>query len=423
MTAVRQAAPVEHAAGRETADLLIDAGRLSELVGAPVRATRLRHKPGLSTVGVLLPQDATVLGWVQATRADHLDKLRNALRRAADRGQQVHVLRVPDAGAELHLAHGDLGTDPRLQRGLDALRTAYPCVREAVADGALTVLRYNPTRRLVLRRQEPGQDPCVIRVTAHRQHAVGRVPAALAEAGLPVVQPLPGRGGFPSRRVSAWPWYGTGHLGAADLDPADRLAAARETGAALARLHAATHLLDGAHPPFGGAAATVADDPHAVLGPLVGDLAQLDRCAADRMADLVHRLATRTGAMGPVPELVPVHGDFSADQVLVGGPGGDGIRLIDFDRAGVGPRALDLGSFAAVELLEKGASLDDLPLTGGLLEGYRAAGAVVPTTEELRVWTARALLARVSEPFRAADPDWVDGIHRRLDQVGEVLAR
>ena len=40
----------------------------------------------------------------------------------------------------------------------------------------------------------------------------------------------------------------------------------------------------------------------------------------------------------------------------------------------------------------------------------------------LRTWMARSLLARVTDPFRAADPDWLDGIHRRLDQVEEALS-
>ena len=41
-----------------------------------------------------------------------------------------------------------------------------------------------------------------------------------------------------------------------------------------------------------------------------------------------------------------VHGDFSADQVLVNGAA---VRIIDFDRVRTADPAMDLGSFAAVE--------------------------------------------------------------------------
>lgn len=434
MSAVPQTPPVP--SGRETADLLVDSALLSDLVGAPVRASRLRHKPGLSTVGALLPASPrnipdprtargkkVVPGWVQATRPDHLDKLRNALRRASDRGQQIHVSRVSYAGGELHLAHGDLDTDPRLQRGLDAVRSAYPSVRQPLAAGALSVLRYNPQRRLVLRRESPGREAVVIRVTAHKQREVGRVPAVLAAAGIPVVEPVPVEAVRRSRRVSLWPWYGIGHLGDTGLGPAAEGSAAQEAGAVLARLHRASHLLEGAGAPFADVTGTAAET-RGLLGPLVRDLAHLDVWAADRMAVLVGRVAERTDALDPA--IGPVHGDFSADQVLVGGPAEDGIRLIDFDRAGSGPLALDLATFAAVELLEAAPTtrrIEDLALTGDLLAGYRAGGGTVPPAHELRTWVARALLARAVEPFRAADPGWVDGIHRRLDQVGEVLRR
>ncbi|TSE14487.1 phosphotransferase [Arthrobacter sp. KBS0703] len=49
---------------------------------------------------------------------------------------------------------------------------------------------------------------------------------------------------------------------------------------------------------------------------------------------------------GAASEYVLVHGDFSADQVLVGG---SEVRLIDFDRARIGAAEADLGSFAAAE--------------------------------------------------------------------------
>ena len=68
--------------------------------------------------------------------------------------------------------------------------------------------------------------------------------------------------------------------------------------------------------------------------------------------------------------------------------------------------------------------VDSLPLTGAILTGYAEtpASLLVPPDEgSLRTWVARALLARATEPFRAGEPDWLEGIHRRLDQVEAVL--
>ena len=125
-----QRASADLAAQRASADLLIDQDRLSEILGRQVRATRLRFKPGLSTTAVLL--DASngqgAPGWIQASHPAHLDKLRKAVELAQQRGQRVHLL---EAGGLL-IAHGTIDTDPRLQKGMDALRSVHPSITEAV---------------------------------------------------------------------------------------------------------------------------------------------------------------------------------------------------------------------------------------------------------------------------------------------------
>lgn len=401
---------------RASADLLIDSGRLSELVGRDVRATRLRFKPGLSTTAVLLdPAGRTAPQWIQVSHDEHLDKLRNALDRAEKRSQRVHLVRT---GA-LTVAYGDIDTDPRLQKALDGLRELHPLVGEAVTMGDLQVLRYNPQRRLVVRREIEGAEPQIVRLTADPQRGVARALAAYAGAGVPVVQPLPDHPLSGNRRVTVWPWFGRG-----DLAEVAAPEAAEAAGRALARVH-------GDHPSGAHQLGTSADsglpsdtlpDAGEALQCLVGDLAAIDTGAAARMGDLVARLTDRLGAGSWEPG--PVHGDFSADQVLVGRPGEEPVRLTDFDRAGHGPLLTDLGTFAAAELLSgQGVDgLDELPLTGALLAGYAQARDARPIEPgDLRVWTARALLARVIEPFRAADPDWQEGLHARMDQVEQVL--
>lgn len=411
--------------GRETADLLIDSARLSELVGRPVRATRLRHKPGLSTRAVLFDAASDCPpGWVQVTYREHVDKLRNARRRAGERGQHIELREVPSslAGGDLLLAFGEIDTDPRLQRGLDIVRETYPSVHDALALRRLSVLRYNPQRRLVLRSGAPAGQPQVLRVTADKQRDIHRRLAVLAEAGVPVLQPLADRNARRSRRVTRWPWYGTSDLQNASPEDAHRYAAA--AGRALAALHA-VHVHDARLDPV--------SDPALELTALVADLRRIDADAAERMRLLVTQVSTRLSSQAW--ESGAVHGDFSADQVLVAGPVGsseEGLVLSDFDRIGVGPLPMDLGTFAAAELLARGTAsvvgsgvgrdaLNDLPLTSAVATGYAQARPGSGSAAE-PAWVARALLARASEPFRDGVPEWRELVHDRLDQVQEVLS-
>ncbi|USQ81966.1 phosphotransferase [Ornithinimicrobium faecis] len=396
---------------RASADLLIDASRLSELVGREVRATRLRFKPGLSTSAVLLDAASeTAPQWIQVSHDAHLDKLRKALEKARERAQRVHLIRTGD----LTIAHGTIDTDPRLQKGLDGLRELHPFVSEAVTMGDLQVLRYNPQRRLVLRREIDGRDPEIIRITAHKQATVDRSLAAYDAAGVPVIHPDTSRALAHNQRVTVWPWFGRGDLSSLPTESGVEVAPA--AGAALAHLH--------------GSAVPGDDVPEPVsaLRAISNDLRAIDPEASARMAQLVARfsdhLVAREWASGPL------HGDFSADQVLVGRAGEDVVRLTDFDRAGQGVLTADLGTFAATELTERGGGtrfdgLDSLPLTTALLQGYVEAQVCpsVPTDEaSLRPWMARSLLARVTDPFRGADPHWLESIHQRLDQIEELLS-
>lgn len=386
-----------------TAEVLLDRDRLSDVVGRPVRAVRLRHKPGLSTTAALVadvPDTAgVVLGWATVSHAGYRDKVSNAVRRAAERGREVTVRPVHGAGDDLLLTFGRIDTDPRLHRALDAVRPVLPSVDAAVADGRVTVLRYNPHRRLVLRVNR--SVPLVLRATATKVPSPDRLLRSLHRAGVPVLRPVRVEDLPTTSRTSVWPWFGAGTLATA---PGPRRMAAG-TGAALARLH-------GVRPSRALPRWTRQGEEDALAGQ-VHALTRLDEDAASTMAGLCGRVLDRL----PERPAVTVHGDFSADQVLA--DPWHGVRLTDFDRAAAAPAAADLGSFAAVELLPGGTGPDGL--TEGVLEAYAAAGGAPVPEAELRVWTARALLHRVHEPFRQGDPQWRDRVAARLEQVREVL--
>ncbi|OMG15227.1 phosphotransferase, partial [Actinomyces naeslundii] len=155
---------------------LLDADRLSELLGQPVRADRLRIKPNVSVL-VSLTERSTGLtsGWARLLWPVSHSKAAQAERLAASLGlDQAPVTRGADG--DLLLQSGPVHTDPKL---------AEP-MADAARQGVLgpwkagDVLRYNPSRRLVLR-----DGSTVLRVRTRPGDPADDVHRALAEL-LPV---------------------------------------------------------------------------------------------------------------------------------------------------------------------------------------------------------------------------------------------
>lgn len=133
---------------------------------------------------------------------------------------------------------------------------------------------------------------------------------------------------------------------------------------------------------------------------------------APRAAHVARRVLA---VIGRRDALARIHGDFSADQVIVQDDGG--VAIIDLDRAGIGDPLHDLATWAADGLAAgaaPGAALGDVG------EGYRAAqgGEDQP---DLRMLAAGALLQRAVEPFRLRRPEWRADAERLLAQA-ELLA-
>lgn len=390
------------------ATLLLDPRRLSEVVGRPVRATALRHKPGLSTLAVLLDEADAVLGWVRVATREHWPKLQKAAERAASRagGERVRLLR-PEP--ELRLAWGPPSTDPRLAAPLRR-------VRERGLPGAdVSLLRYNPCRRAVLRvgaRTLPHGvvGPLALRVHAAPTSSTVRAARALADGGLSVLAPLIDTDDPLTRdhsgKTSVWPWLD----GPGDLAATGDVATAHAAGAALAALHGRGQGLlphDLGLPRHDAAA--LARRRQVVVVALTG----LDRELGRWAEGLVARIATPDPGAGPVL----LHGDFSADQVHPGD--GSGVRLLDPDRLGTGDPRLDLGSFLAWERISGSPDAVGRALLAGYTEAAPGAGWVAPGA--LAPWVAHALSVRLLEPFRAARADWREATAGRLDDLDRVL--
>ena len=137
--------------------------------------------------------------------------------------------------------------------------------------------------------------------------------------------------------------------------------------------------------------------------------------SAAKLADRIRRQLGGNQADGTVAQ---VHGDFSADQVLVSGTE---VRLIDFDRSRGGSPESDLGSFAAVEEIShwRGTAVTTQH-TQYLIEGYiQAGGRLRPAAVDS--WAAVRFFANIVDPFRDRRPDWAGEMSRHLDRAVELI--
>jgi hypothetical protein len=376
--------------------LVLDPGRLSELVGREVTATRLRPKPGVSTVASLVDPAGMPWGWVRTLTGAAVAKAEKARRRAAEVGLADSLGEAELAGRDTLVQWGPLATDPRLAIALARLDLTQ-----------VQVLRHNPLRRLVGRVQ--GHD-LVVRITdsAHRDRLT-TVVSHLADRGVPVVVPaasvpaeLPrGRG------VTWWPWVeGTD---ASALEPTDPGAddVLRAVGQAVGRLHAVDASGTTGLPTRGWS--EVRDAATASVQ-LLEAVAPGTAASARRVLDQLPRHPPAVDRGGPAP-LVVCHGDLSLDQVLLRPDGGP--VLTDFDRAVLAPAVLDHATFAALDLVEGRSSL------GPAGDGYAAVTGERPSAPG--AWVAAVLLSRVAEPWRRQVPGWAGETVRRALLAGRAL--
>ncbi|MFF0990267.1 phosphotransferase [Kocuria nitroreducens] len=416
---------------------VLDPGRLTELfgheLGGPLRTGHLRYKPGVSVVARVDVESTGSVHWVAAYAPDGggRDKLEKVLARAGraprnGRAAPVLVADVPGRTGQ-RLAVGTIGTDPELRRALAVLGPDRAQGLGRPGDPA-RLLRYNPRRRAVLTDADDHGAGPVTKLTAGPSPADPLLLTRLAAAGLPVLTPVPVPGLPVSPHVLHYPWFGDGDLAAHAVVPggAGHSAlvheAAAAAGTALAELHVRGPSL------LGSARVGAPLDADRKLRSVAADLSALDPRSAARCARagraVAEALAGRTGAPARL-----LHGDFSADQVLVrrsGRPDPPELRLADLDRVRTGAAADDLGGFLAVELLGAGAGTptgpDGLPLTGALLRGYEA-GATLPPRPDILAWAAFHVLARSMEPFRSTAADWRERTDRRLALAERLVAQ
>jgi len=388
---------------------------LSAHLRRPVRVHRryLRYKPGTSCVlgADLDGPDGVQPVFVATRRAGSVAKL-EALAQAAPAGTVLAFDRQAGLLAATSSADSTLPALAPLADRADR----EGLLRELVPDlhaGRLSTLVHKPYRRWVGKLEAGGDARAVLRA-----YPAGGLAAAVAPVAALAAQPTrtPQLLGTAPRRALA----AVEHLPGTPLDrlleaPGAHGGVLRSAGAALATLHSSrVSGLPRLHPEVEADAVLAAARQVTALLPDVAVDAHALAC------DLAQRLAAQPGAAAPV------HGDFSADQVVVGPDGG--VALIDLDAAACGDPAVDLGGFTAALVAAAWLRADDVgrarvpEQVAALSAGY-AAVAPLPDPDALALRISALLLRRAAEPFRSCRPDWPGTLRALLAEARAAATR
>lgn len=301
---------------------------------------------------------------------------------------------------------------PWLGRALDPLEAGHelaaacPALRDRPPPASISIMRYRPGRRCLIRYRFPdGRGDVIGKATlkgVHRRslavqtHLFANGFAATAADGIAVPEPLgavPALGLWLQRAVGGRPLQ-------AMLRHTEATAAAARAGEALAKLHRS--------PPAPGRPWSIADEL-AVLE------ARLCRLADDR-PDLACRaeslLAACRAAAEHLPEGAPrgIHRDFYPEQVLIDGRS---LHLVDLDLYALGDPALDAGNFvahlieAAIREMGEATALD--PLRRSFLSRFLALSpAVDPRAVAIYTLLSLARLVQISTTIAGRDHATLD---------------
>ena len=380
-----------------------------------VRATYVRYKPQTSClVGYRLQTAvAEVDFYAKAYRLDAHDKLNKArLKSNPVTPATLGISILDDVAVILYPFPNDhtLPILPRLvnpharQQLLTRLLPNQPQLWQA----QLYPLRYKPERRYVGQLVAENGDCAVLKAytVADFQRIDNNFKAFCSNGTVRLAQQA---GRSSGHQLIALAWLPGQTLEQVSQSSSFEPGVAQSVGAALAQLHGknSAHLMQ-------------RFDARAALSAAVKSVTAVCPHLAEQVRKLAGQLTLDLLHM-PNPH-VPLHGDFSADQVLLTDTG---LVFLDFDRVARGDPAADLGSFIAQ--LEYDVLLGRLPaqlsaaLQAGLVAGYRrAAPHGVPAGLSSHI--VAGLVQRVAHPFRNREPNWPDHIEAILQRAWEIFS-
>ncbi len=402
---------------------LLDAEAFGEALrrlapGAEVGAARARYVRYKPRTSCLVAYEVEVGGepvgvYARCHAGDQLAKVSNSRVRLEVCGALGQgLLTDPRAGIAVFVHPNDyeirslrkLFEGERTPRRLRRILPAHPHLH----DSTPVTMRYKPERRYVGKLEGEGGPAAVLRLYPPAQFAEMREKswAFRAESGLHVARVV-----GDSERYSALAHEWVDGLPLVEALAGDGEAVLGRLAGALAAMHRQRPRLGTMH--------SASDFCRGTAGACEA-VAALDEDLGRRAVEqyeAVHGLVTARAWRSQA-----VHGDFTADQVIVLG---DRVTIVDFDRAGYGDPAMDLGAFAAglisLALTGRMEMSRAIQLGDGLASAYgRASG--FSDAQGLRACTAGALLMTAPEPFRYRLEGWPEATASLLDCVDRVLA-
>jgi len=378
----------------------------------------VRYKPHTSclvaydvTVG-----DSQVGVYARCHAEDQVVKITNVRQRAEVRGALGPGLLADTHACIAIFVHPNDYEIRSLRRMFDGEHTPHRLARILPAhphlhETQLTTIRYKPERRYVGKLESPGGPAAVLRLYPERHFAdIHEKSWAFHDSGDLRVPRVVGDSARYSALAHAW----------IDGQPlVERLSGDDDSVPILGHVAHALAQLHQQHPRL-RAMYAASDYCRGVAGACEA-VRVLDEDLGKRANELLGMV--RMQVLNRPWRSRAVHGDFTADQVLVSG---DKVTVLDYDRAGYGDPGMDVGAFAA--------GLIALSLHGHMPmeRAVEAAGAFTSAywrathAEDLagaRAFTAGALLMMAPEPFRYRKADWPKMVEALLDSAEGVLQR
>lgn len=360
--------------------LILDPQRLAGTLGcAPLRLDYLRLKSGTSCVAAYRIAGNWLVA--KAVTADRVDELRPG----PDRDDLPHRV-LP----ELALQVAPAAADKRMRGLSEALDSgklpAFLAGLRAVgidADG-LVPLKLKPQRRLVARLDRRGKPVAFLKIHARERFADALIAATLSQLGPgPRLLHADAKTGV---ILTEWLQGRTLEAGQGD-----------EQFTRAGRLLAQVHTADLPMP-----IRSDRKDDLSSVEMVIADCAHLLPDLSDRLEAMHQRLRAALLAQPVTPRLI--HGDFSADQVLIGA---DKAHLIDWDRSAMGDCGSDIGCFLArldKDVLDGTTGAEAAAAARNAFLGGYAADAPLPLSADAQHLRHLALL--LTEDFRHQRPDW-----------------
>jgi aminoglycoside phosphotransferase (APT) family kinase protein len=389
---------------------------------ATARISYIRYKPRTSClVAYQLDAAGSVMDvYARAHRTDALDKLRTARERASVSGSLGFGSVVLEDRALVVSAFPNdrrLGALRRLEdkESRDRLFQRLVPHRPDLWAGTVRRIAYKPERRYVAQLVVGEQAPALLKIYTGDDYprALANATAFKSSGPLRLAESL---GHSNRRHVLAQQWLSGRSVNDALSDPHLDLQTLTVVGAALAALHAQD------------AKALTRLTPD-VLATILGEVAAAVGSICPQLEKRAHDLARRLAArLVDEPQADrPIHGDFYARQVLVGG---DTAAILDLDEAALGNPAIDLGNFVAH--LERDALRGDLSpgrvesLKDAFIDGYRVASRN-SIRRTIQLYAAVGLLRLAPQAFRYdRQPNWreqTEAIVERTEALMEEASR